>query len=249
MVGDFWSQLFSSVGSLLNTLLQGRDQREFVFVEQGDPQTSAIGNRITEPSSASPAPPMWVQARAQLDQLRNADPNFLEPAFLTQATKTYAAVLAAEGAMNADAVAALITPAFLAKFKQRIDDWRSGGFIRTVSDVNLDAPTTFKVAIGGDLQSITVRLTGSARRFTKEDMTNLVTEGTAQSESFAEFATFVRPAGSTTPKTVADGGPLHCLSCGAPVDAGALKCAFCGAALSGTGGTWLLDRLSASAYT
>lgn len=248
MLGDFWSELFGSVGSLFNTLTRSRQQREFVFVDQSDTPSAELGDGALDLPTAV-APPMWVQAKAQLESLQEADPNFLESTFLTQASKTYGAALAAEGSMNAGTLALAVTPAFLEKLNQRIAGWRDGGFTRAVSDVSLDAPTTFKVAIGGALQSITVRFTGSAKRFTKEEMTNLVTEGSAQSQSFTEFATFVRPAGSTTPKAASDGGPMHCPSCGAPADAGALKCAFCGATLSGTGGTWLLDHISASAYT
>jgi predicted lipid-binding transport protein (Tim44 family) len=248
MLGDFWSELFGSVGTLLNVLTQDRRQREFVFTDQADLPSASIGDSAPGQPAAL-APPMWVQAKAQIESLQKADPNFLESAFLTQCAKTYAAALAAEGSMSADALAGSVTPAFLDKLDQRIAAWRQGGFTRVVSDVSLDGPTAFKVAIGGDTQSITVRFTGSAKRFTKEDMTNLVTEGSAQPESFTEFATFVRPAGSTTPKNTNGDAPMHCPSCGAPADGGALKCAFCGAALSGTGGSWLLDHTSASAYT
>jgi len=251
MLGDFWSELFGSVGSLLNGLTRNGD-REFVFVDRGDgniPMDDLMGQTMPQATAAPSAPPMWVQARQQLETLQKADPAFLESTFLTQAAKTYAAALAAEGAMNADGIAAMVTPAFAAALAQRVSQWRANGFTRVVSDVSLDPPTTLKVAIGGDQESITVRFTGTARRFTKEDMTNLVTEGSAQAQSFTEFATFIRPAGSTTPKSRADGEALHCPSCGAPADNGAMKCAFCGAPLSGTGGTWLLDHTSASAYT
>lgn len=244
MVGDFWSELFKSVGSLL----QG-NQHEFVFSDHEE-----LGNSIlTDPSftqpSAPAAPSMLTQAKAALDSLQKADPNFSEPDFLIQAAKAFNAVLTAEGAMDAGSITALVTPNFRAAFVQRIDGWRNDGFTRTVSDLHLDPPATMRVAIGGDEEAITVRFTGSARRNTKEDMTGLLTEGSAGVDSFTEFATFVRPAGATTPKHMAGGGASHCPSCGAPVDDGAVKCTFCGAPLTGTGGTWLLDRLSTSAYT
>lgn len=244
MVGDFWSELFKSVGVLLNS-----DRREFVFTDQDDLASQILTDPPLGQASTIAAPPMWVQAKTQLEGLQKADPNFREPDFLSQAAKTYSAALAAEGAMDAAPITGLVTPAFLATLQHRIEAWRSGGFTRTVSDVNLDPPATLRVTIGGEQEAITVRFTGSAKRFTKEDMTNLVTEGSVQADSFTEFATFVRPAGSTTPKSVADGAPTHCPSCGAPVDNGSLRCAFCGAPLTGTGGTWLLDKLSASAYT
>jgi predicted lipid-binding transport protein (Tim44 family) len=248
MLGDFWQELLGSVGSLLNTLTQSRQQREYVFVDSNGMPPLGLGDDVPAPSTQA-APPMWVQAKAQLETLQKADPNFLEATFLSQATKTYSAVLAAEGAMSADAIASAVTPAFLDHFKQRIQGWHDAGLTRVVSDVNLDPPTTFKANIGGDVQCITVRFTGSAKRFTKDDVTNLVSEGSAQADSFTEFATFTRPAGSTTPKSTSDGGAIHCPSCGAPVDAGALRCSFCGAPISGSGGTWLLDHTSVSAYT
>ena len=248
MLGDFWSELFGSVGALLNGLTRNGD-REFVFVDRDDSTMTSSDLLTTQTPSTPAAPPMWVQARAQLDTLQKADPAFLESSFLTQAAKAYAAALAAEGAMNADAASGNVTDAFLGALAGRIAAWRTAGCTRTVSDVHLDAPTILKVTIGGATQSITVRFTGSALRCTKDDMTNLVTEGSAQPQSFTEFATFTRPAGSTTPQATANGASLHCPSCGAPAENGALKCAYCGAALSGTGGTWLLDHTSASAYT
>ena len=206
---------------------------------------------MTAAAVASPAmaPSMQTQAKEQLASLHQADPNFSEPDFLIQAAKVYSAYLAADGAMNASTLTSLVTPAFLACFQARIQKWRDGGFTRTVSDLQLDPPAIMKVSVDGDQESITVRFTGVARRCTTEDMTNLLTEGSAQINSFTEFVTFVRPAGSTTPKQVSAGGPSHCPSCGAPVESGALKCAFCGAPLTGTGGTWLLDHTSDSAYT
>ena len=249
MLGDFWSELFGSVGSLLNSLTRNGD-REFVFTDGGTATLGPDEIVSSTPQSTTPsAPPMWVQARSQLESLSKADPAFLESTFLTQAAKAYAAALGAEGAMSADSLGALATPAFVAALQQRIQGWRDGGYTRVVSDVHLDAPTVFKVTIGGQAQAITVRFTGSVKRFTREDMTNLVTDGSAQAQSFTEFATFTRPAGSTTPDQSANGTDAHCPSCGAPTQNGSLICAYCGASLSGTGGTWLLDHTSVSAYT
>jgi predicted lipid-binding transport protein (Tim44 family) len=249
MLGDFWSELFGSVGALLNGLTRSGD-REFVFVDNADGAIPIpdVAGQLSGPQTPT-APPMWVQARAQLETLQKADPAFLESNFLMQAAKTYSAVLAAEGAMSADNITALVTPAFTASLTSRISGWRSGGCTRVVSDVSLDAPTIFKVTIDGASQSIAVRFTGSAKRYTKDDMTSLISEGSAQAQSFTEFATFTRPAGSTTPQATANGASMHCPSCGAPSESGALKCAYCGAPLSGTGGTWLLDHTSVSAYT
>lgn len=244
MIGDFWSELFKSVGAVINP-----NQREFVFSDQDDAAAGLLTNPPVSQTTTTSSSPMWVQAKAQLEDLQKADPNFLESDFLAQASKTYGVVLAAEGAMDAGQIAPLVSASFLQCFQERIDQWHSGGFTRTVAQVELDPPVTLRVAIGGEQEAITLRFTGAAARFTKEDMTNLVTEGRAQPDSFTEFATFVRPAGSTTPQSTATGAPSHCPSCGAPVESGALKCTFCGAPLTGSGGTWLLDHLSASAYT
>jgi predicted lipid-binding transport protein (Tim44 family) len=242
MISDFWSELFRSVGQLLKP-----NNQELVFSDQGD--TTILSAAQIQAQNAAPAPSMMTQAKAQLDNLHQVDPNFSEPDFLIAASKIYSALLAAEGAMDADQAASLVTPSFLTFFRQRIQKWRDGGFTRTVSDLCLDPPMTMKLSVDADQEAITVRFTGTARRFTKEDMTNLVTEGSAQTDSFTEFVTFVRPAGSTTPAQIANGAPAHCPSCGAPADSGALKCAYCGAPLTGTGGMWLLDHTSNSAYT
>ena len=252
-MNEFWTQLFQSVLSVLGLVTQRRSQATFDIAMFGD-DLAAMGPSGLIPGSGSdvastPAPPMWVQAKTQLQSLQKADPNFLEANFLTQATKTFNAVLGAEGAMDATSVSGLVTPTFAQQLQQRIDGWKNGGFTRVVHDVQLDGPTIFKVDLGGEAQRITVRFTGTAVRFTREEMTNVVVDGNAQSASFTEFATFARPAGSTTPRSTALSGATHCPSCGAPVTDGASVCSFCGAALSGTGGSWLLDHTSSSAYT
>jgi predicted lipid-binding transport protein (Tim44 family) len=244
MVGDFWSELFKSVGTLLQS-----NKREFVFVDEDQLASTILSDPSLTQPGATPAPSMLTQAKAALEGLQKADPDFSEADFLIQASKAFNAALAAEGAMDASGIAKLVTPNFAAGFQRRIDGWRSGGFTRSVADIKLDPPSTMRVAISGAQEAITVRFTGSAVRNTKEDLTGLLTEGSASAESFTEFATFVRPAGSTTPKSAADGGALHCSSCGAPLEEGVLTCAFCGTPVTGTGGTWLLDRLSTSAYT
>jgi predicted lipid-binding transport protein (Tim44 family) len=243
VISDFWSELFRSVGQLLKP-----DRQELVFSDQSD-TTMLTAAQIQAQTAPPAAASMLTQAKAQLASLQQVDTNFSERDFLTAAAKIYNALLAAEGAMDPEQIASLVTPNFLSCFRQRIQKWRDAGFTRTVSDVCLDPPMTMKLSVDADQEAITVRFTGTARRFTKEDMTNLVTEGSAQTDSFTEFVAFVRPAGSTTPARTANGAPVHCPSCGAPADSGALKCAYCGAPLTGTGGTWLLDHTSDSAYT
>lgn len=250
-MSEFWTQLLESVLSFFGLLTRARtpNLEMSMFADDLPDMTLASMQSIIIDTPSTPAQPMWVQAKAQLDTLQKADPNFLEATFLAQAAKSFAAYLAAEGRMDAASLGALVTPTFLKCFRQRIDDWKQAGFTRVVSDVTLDSSTIFKVTIASDTQSIAVRFTGSAKRFTREDMTNLVTDGSAELQSFTEFATFVRPAGSTTPQSAAAAGPVHCPSCGAPVTDGALRCSFCGASVSGSGGNWLLDHTSASAYT
>ena len=247
LIGDFWAELFKSVGQLF------RNDDPDLILERGDLSAMMAAGDALDPTAATlsglPARSMLEQAKAQLNSLHQIDPNFSESDFLIAASKTYSAMLAAEGAMDPAPLASLVTPAFMRYFQARVAKWRDGGFTRTVSDLSLDAPTIMKLSVDATQEAITVRFTGSARRFTKKDMTNLVSEGSAQLEPFTEFATFVRPAGTTTPKQIGNGGPVHCASCGAPLESGALKCAFCGAPVTGTGGTWLLDRTSSSAYT
>ncbi len=252
-MAEFWSELLGSVLSFFGLLTQSR--RGSIIstmcadesVRFADFDTGAASAMLDTPSA--PATPMWVQAKDQLATLQRADPAFLEATFLSQAAKTYSAMLAAEAAMDVSGLHDLATKNFLDGMQQRIDAWHAGGFTHVVSDVTLDPGTIFKVTIGAQSQAICVRFTGSAKRFTREDMTNLISDGSIKSTSFSEFATFVRPAGSTTPRCTALSGALHCQSCGAPVSDGALRCTFCGAPVSGSGGTWRLDHTSLSAYT
>ncbi len=182
--------------------------------------------------SATPRP-MSEIARDQIAQLQRIDPDFNEVAFLSQATNAFQAALQAEAAMNPDAASSIGTNAFVDCLKQKVAGWRTSGLTRTIAGLKLDPPTLMKISVDGTQQQVTVRFTGTA----------------VQAQWFTEFATFVRPAGSTTPKAAAVGAPVNCPKCGAPAPPGALVCPYCSSPLSGTGGTWLLDHLSASAYT
>jgi predicted lipid-binding transport protein (Tim44 family) len=198
--------------------------------------------------SATPRP-MSEIAHDQIAQLQRIDPDFNEVAFLSQATNAFQAALQAEGAMNPDAVSSIGTSAFVDCLKQKVADWRNSGLTRTIGGLKLDPPTLMKISVDGTQQQMAVRFTGTAVRNTTDSMTNTLSDGSAQPQWFTEFATFVRPAGSTTPKAAAAGAPVNCPKCGAPAPPGALVCPYCSSPLSGTGGTWLLDHLSASAYT
>jgi predicted lipid-binding transport protein (Tim44 family) len=192
---------------------------------------------------------MPVKARAKLAMLEKADPNFREWTFLSRAYSIFRSVLIAEGAANPDLIASVVTPAFLDCFKQRLVQWTTSKQIRVVSDVAIDPPVVFNVVVGPQMQAVTVRFSGIARRFTKDTVTDRVLEGADKLSYFAEFGTFVRPAGSITPKSVVESGTVHCPHCGGPVEEGAMTCGFCGVAISGAGGTWLLDHTDASPYT
>ena len=201
--------------------------------------------------SAPTAQPLSVAERVhqQVAALQQLDPDFNDLAFLSQATAQYGSTLAAESAMNPDAFEGIATPSFIDWFRQRVAGWNSAGLRCVIQDVKLDGSMIIKVSVDGTAHAIVVRFSGSAVRYTQDVASGAAVDGAMTSQTFTEFATFVRPAGTTTPKTAASGGATHCPSCGAPTTSGAAACPYCGTQLTGTGATWLLDRISASAYT
>lgn len=196
----------------------------------------------------APSVPMWQHAKDQIASLQKIDPDFSDVAFLGQASKTYAAALQAEGDMNPAELGAAASADFVQQLSQRIAAWQSAGLVRHVSDVKLDPPMIFKISIDGTQQLITVRFTGTITRYTADASNCVVTDGNKQTGYFTEFAIFVRPAGTTTPKAVGAGAPSHCPGCGAPVEPGLAACPYCNTPLTGTGANWQIDRLSASPY-
>ena len=150
--------------------------------------------------------------------------------------------------MDASSVSDVVTPAYAASLAKRIEDWKNEGFRRVVSGLKLDGTTLYKVSLDGVSQSLVVRMAGSGVRFTQDTASGSAAQGTVQSETFIEFATFVRPAGAVTPKTAQLGGATHCPSCGAPAPMSATKCEFCGTPLTASSAPWLLDHISQSAY-
>jgi predicted lipid-binding transport protein (Tim44 family) len=209
----------------------------------------AFGDATATATPEAPSTPMWQQAKAQIASLSTIDPDFSEVAFLEQATSIYLAALLAENDMNPSGLGDRATAHFVDQLTQCVTQWQSAGLVRHVSDVKLDSPMTFKVSVDGLQQLITVRFSGQALRYTADDSNCVVTDGSKQPALFTEFAVFVRPAGTTTPKAVGAGAPAHCPSCGAPVDPGVAVCPYCNTPLTGTGSNWQIDRLSASPYT
>jgi predicted lipid-binding transport protein (Tim44 family) len=243
--------LFNFVAWLLNGAFGSDEARARQFFADNDLSVDAMA---ATPTSADPATadsatkPMWQQAREQVAALQKVDPDFSDVAFLEQATQTYQKALTAENDMNPSELSTFATQNFTDSLSQCIRQWQSMGIVRKVTDVKLDPPTLFKVSVDGMQQQILVRFTGQAARYKADATTGMVTEGSKQSDYFAEFATFVRPAGTTTPKSTAAGAPAHCPGCGAPVEPGVAVCPYCRTPLTGTSATWQIDRLSASPY-
>ncbi len=253
---DFFGGALRFVGGVINVLF--RLETSSNPVERIWTDDSVVSQMPLTPLSApdlsaagATAPPMSMQQRAhdEIAVLQKIDPDFNELQFLGQATASYQAYVEADGAMNADALSSVATPAMVAWYRARVAQWNAAGIRRVVRDVKLLGSTIMKVAVDADRQAIVVRFSASGVRFTQDADTGAATEGSTQNDSFTEFATFVRPPGTTTPKPAADGGATHCPSCGAPTTAGLAKCPFCGTQLTGTGADWLLDKIGASPYT
>ncbi len=198
-----------------------------------------------EPSDAST---LASHTQLQVDALQKIDPDFNEVAFLSMAAKSYTIAVQAEGSMSADDAKDVVTQTYLAALATKITEWQAAGYTRVVTGLNVDAVKTFKISVDGSSQMLTVRVTGSGVRCTKDASSGVVADGSATNATFTEYATFVRPAGSVTPKTVALGGAAHCPSCGAPAPLSATVCPFCGTPLTPSGAAWLLDKINQSAY-
>jgi predicted lipid-binding transport protein (Tim44 family) len=214
--------------------------------------TVSAGSMAFTPLAADtvPSAPMTMadQMHAQIDSLQKIDPDFNEVAFLSSAATAYTKAIQAEGAMSADSATDVVTQAYHDRLAARVADWQAQGYTRVVTGLNVDGAKLFKVSIDGASESLTVRITGTGVRCTKDISSGVVAEGSITSQTFTEYATFVRPAGTVTPKTTALGGAAHCPSCGAPAPATATVCPFCGTPLTPGGAPWLLDRVSQSAY-
>lgn len=251
MVGKLMGALFDFVGGALNMAWSSSTERERATraLMGDDVECPPMPGFAGEPS-ASPSPTLAIdRVQTQIDSLKKIDPNFSDVSLLSQASQTYLAVLGAQNAMSAEPLGALATPNCVSKLSDQIASWRSGGFERHTSDIKIDNAKITGVSVDGTSQSIQVRFTGTGVRYTKDTMAGVITEGSAQNASFTEFGTFVRPAGTTTPAAIGAGAPARCSGCGAPQESGALKCPYCGTVVTGSGGAWLLDKISASAYT
>jgi len=242
--GQFILTVLSFVGSIIGAWLRYGDRSQSTMFTNDNVllDTTSLG-----PDTSSQ--PMWQKARQQIDSLQRVDPNFNEVGFLAYAASAYVKALTAEGAMDPSAASDVETPSYAACEAKRIDAWNSQGLRRVISGLKLDGTTLFKISLDGESESLVVRVSGSAVRYTQDTATGVAAEGSLQRETFTEFATFVRPSGAITPKTAQLGGPTHCPSCGAPAPMSATKCAFCGTPLTASSAPWLLDHISQSAYT
>lgn len=250
------------LGFFINVAWRSGSTRQSIFFSDNDgndvmfsslsPSTTLLDPQMdlsTTTATSVASQPMWAKAQQQVDALKQIDSDFNQIAFLDYAAKAWTQAQTAEGSMDASSASAVVTPAYLANLKTRIDDWKNQGFRRVVSGLKLDGTTLYKVSLDGVSQSLVVRIAGSGVRYTQDTATGSAADGDMQSETFTEFATFVRPAGAVTPKTAALGGQTHCPSCGAPAPASATVCPFCNTPLTPSGAPWLLDHVSQSAYT
>ena len=250
---DFMGGVLRVVGTFLNVLFRASTSgnvRMSVWTSDA-PSTMDLSELPISPQAAYGVAPVSVQQRThdEVAALQHIDPDFSDIQFLTQATVQYQAYLAADAQMNADALSQIATPEFVVAYRKRIADLKDAGLRRVVHDVKLLNCAIIKVSLDGLRQAIIARFSSTGVRYTEDVDMKTASEGSAHSDSFTEFATFVRPSGTSTPKTVSAGGAAHCPACGAPTTAGAATCPFCGSQLTGTGSTWLLDKISASAYT
>jgi hypothetical protein len=246
------------LGFILNAFWRSGNTRQSIFFgDTNDDMTFSSGSmpptllmpQLDAGAATVAAQPMWAKAQQQVDSLKQIDPDFNQIAFLDYAAKAWTQAQNAESAMDASGASVFVTPAYAANLKSRIDDWRNQGFRRVISGLKLDGTTLYKVSLDGVSQSLVVRMSGSGIRYTQDTASGTAEDGSMQSDTFTEFATFVRPAGSVTPKTAALGGATHCPSCGAPAPASATVCPFCNTPLTPSGAPWLLDHVSQSAYT
>lgn len=243
--------LFNFVAWLLNGVFGSDEARARQFFADNDISMDAMAATPPSPEptmSDSAAKPMWQQAKDQVASLQKVDPDFSDIAFLEQATQTYQKALAAENDMNASELGAAATQSFVDSLSQCITQWQSSGLMRKLTDLKLDPPTLFKVSVDGMQQRILVRFTGQAARYKVDATSGVLVDGSKQPAYFTEFGVFVRPAGTTTPKSTAAGAPAHCPGCGAPVQPGLATCPYCNTPLTGTSATWQIDTLSASPY-
>jgi hypothetical protein len=214
----------------------------------------AVKDAVTDDSAVTLPPskhdilsPMFG-ARGDVNGLKAIDPNFNDIEFLAQAAQTYQASLAAQAAMDIEKVSAITTKRFRDCLAATVSERRVQDLMEHVSDVEFNPSKIVRVSVAGTQHVIVVRFNGTWVRYTANASTCILTEGSTQPQAFTEFATFVRPAGTTTPKPIGAGAPPHCPGCGAPTRPGTVICPFCSTPLTGTGGTWLLDGVSASPY-
>lgn len=242
--GQFILTVLAFIGSIIGAWLRYGDRSQSTLFTNDNVllDTTSLGPDIS-------TQPMWQKARQQIEDLQKIDPNFNEVGFLAYAASAYVRALTIEGAMDPNGAHDVETASYAACVAKRIDEWNSQGLRRVVSDLRLDGTTLFKISLDGQSESLVVRVSGRGVRYTQDIATGVAAEGSNQSETFTEFATFVRPAGAVTPKTAQLGGPTHCPSCGAPAPMSATKCEFCGTPLTASSAPWLLDHISQSAYT
>lgn len=249
---DFMGSVFRFVGGVLNLLFRLETQnnpRMTIWTSDSVSGDAMATAPLPIDVATLPQPTGTQRAHDEIATLHQIDPDFNEIAFLEMATAQYNAYVAADAAMDPDALAAVATPSFVDAYRRQAADWSAGGLRRVVHGMTMLGSAIIKVMVDGTRQAVVVRFTTSGVRFTQDVDSGVATEGSASPQTFSDFVTFVRPPGTTTPKSAGTGGATHCPSCGAPTTAGAAKCPFCGTQLTGTGGTWLLDHVSASAYT
>src|SRR5579864_548100 len=126
------------LGFFLNVAWRSGNTRQSIFFSDSgnddvmfsslSPSPTLIAPELDLSTTSAATQPMWVKAQQQIDALKQIDPDFNEIAFLDYAAKAWTQAQSAEGAMDAGGAAGVVTPAYAANLKSRIDDWKNQGF-------------------------------------------------------------------------------------------------------------------------
>ena len=201
------------------------------------------------------------RAGSQLDQeqataiMRDADPAFDAPLFLTRVRNAFMRMQDAWCAHDLESIRPFVSDGIAERFSLQFQEQRDAGYRNKMEHIKIVEAVLSDARTSRVFNSVTVCITASAADYRVSIADGKYVSGKRGVESFTEFWTFVRRGGVTSLKDKPGLLEGNCPNCGAAVAAksadgkaisigGSAKCAACKSLLHSGALDWVLTEIT-----
>lgn len=209
-------------------------------------QPAEWDGRMLEPGGPADLPAIASAATGGIAAISAADPAFSAETFLQRAEMAFFLIEKARQSGNLDSVRPYFQDPLFADWSAEVARMAADGQRSMLENLNVQGMEVAEAHHDPDGDTVKVRVDAVAARYLVAGDSGEYLSGDRTDRAFAEYWTFHRPAGATTP---ADGGVLarKCPQCGRPLsltESG--ECSGCGASIVSGHFDWALSSVEAA---